>query len=53
VTPAAGRPADPGSRAGLPDQFRLAFLFDGDDPPGDFGMQNHAFIVGPGPPRQQ
>jgi hypothetical protein len=46
-------PDDPGSRAGLPGQFGHSFVLGEDDPPGDVGVQDHAFMVRLTPARRQ
>jgi hypothetical protein len=43
--PALAATGGSGSWADPPGQFGLAFLLDGDDPAGDLGVQNHAFMV--------
>ena len=46
-------PDGPGSGAGPPGEFGHAFLIGDNKPPGDFGVQNHAFMVGAGAAAQQ
>jgi hypothetical protein len=38
---------------GPPGQFGQAFLLGDHEPPGDVGVQNHAFMVGAGAGAQQ
>jgi hypothetical protein len=51
--PAPVLPAGPGSWTGPPRQFGQALVLDGDQPPGDIGVQNHAFMVRVAAVRQQ
>jgi hypothetical protein len=38
-------PDGPGSWAGFPSQLGQAFVLESDEPSGDVGVQNHAFMV--------
>jgi hypothetical protein len=53
----ATAPAVPAGRcrpwAPLPDELCEAFLFGGDDPTGDFGMEEHASMVRPATAEEQ
>jgi hypothetical protein len=53
VAPLVPPPDRPGSWAGPPGQLGQAFVLGSDDPPGDIGVQDHAFMVRAGPAGQQ
>jgi hypothetical protein len=53
VVPPLVAPDGPRSRAGPPGQFGQAFVLGEDHPPGDLGVQDHAFMVRAGPAREQ
>jgi hypothetical protein len=53
VVPSGVFPDGPGSWTGPPGQLGQTFVLDGDEPSGNVGMQNHAFMFRAAAVRQQ